>query len=111
MIDSSVLALILIPVLVYWLARKPRSRGEVLPDYIIPHGVDVRACATHWGVPAGVTRFNSALLSEVKCHPDFVERDVPETWFKWTPADARRRARRRLLPNGVDGVLPIRKQA
>lgn len=111
MINSSLLVLILIPVLIYWLSRKPRVRSEVLPDYIVPRGVEVRPCATHWGVPVGVSRFDSALFSEVKCHPDFVERNVPDNWFKWNPADARRRARQRLMSSGSDGVLPIRKQA
>lgn len=111
MIDSSVIALILIPVLAYSLSRKPRTGNEILPDYVVPQGVDVRLCATHWGVPAGRTRFDSALLTEVKCHPDFVERNVPESWFKWSPADARRRARIRLAQNNANGVLPIRKQA
>jgi hypothetical protein len=111
MTDSYVLVLVLIPVLVYWLSRKPHTSSEVLLDYIVPHGVEVRSCATHWGVPAGVARFNRALLSEVRCHPDYVERDVPESWFKWSRADARKRARKRLVHNDTDGVLPIRKQA
>jgi hypothetical protein len=112
MLDTALVPLILIPVLVFWLSRKPRNRNEVLPDYIIPPGVEVKACATHWGVPAGVARFDSALFSEVMCHPDFVERDVPDVWFKWSAADARKRARRRLLPpQQVAGVLSILKQA
>lgn len=112
MLDTALVPLILIPVLVYWLSRKPRNRSEILPDYIIPPGVEVKSCATHWGVPAGVARFNSALLNELKCHPDFVERDIPDVWFKWSPADARKRARRRLLPQQqVAGVLSILKQA
>jgi hypothetical protein len=111
MFDSSVIALVLIPVLVYSLSRKSSNGNEILPDYMVPRGVDIRSCATHWGVPAGMTRFNSALLTEVKCHPDFVERNVPETWFKWSAADARKRARKRLVLTSPDGVLPMRKQA
>ena len=112
MIDSTpLLTLILRPVMVYFFSRKPRHRGEVLPDYIVPPGVEVRSCATHWGIPAGVARFDSALFSEVKCHPDFVERNVPDIWFKWSPADARRRARRRMAESVAQGVLPLRKPA
>ncbi|HEY3935421.1 MAG TPA: hypothetical protein VGL65_12485 [Gemmatimonadales bacterium] len=111
MFDFSLLSLILIPFLAYLLTRKPREHGDVLRDYIIPHGMDVRSCATHWGVPAGVSRFNSALFSEVKCHPDFVERSVPACWFKWTAADARRRARARIVPREESRVLMIRKPA
>ncbi|HEY4099623.1 MAG TPA: hypothetical protein VGM20_01975 [Gemmatimonadales bacterium] len=111
MFDYSLLSLILIPVLVYLLTRKPPTHGDVLSDYIVPHGVDVQSCATHWGVPAGVCRVDSALLSEVKCHPDFVERSIPSCWFKWTAADARRRARARITPREDDKVLMIRKPA
>lgn len=112
MIDAALAPLVLVPVLVYSLARKPRDSRDVLSDYIVPRGVEVRACATHWGVPAGEARFDSALFSEVKCHPDFVERDVPDVWFKWTAADARRRSRRRVSPaQEVSGVLSILKQA
>lgn len=108
---NSLVTLLLIPVLVYWLSRKPHSRGGTLPDYVVPLGMDVRAYPTHWGSPPAVTRFNSALLTEVKCHPAFVERDIPDVWFKWSPADARRRARMRLALPERDGVLSIRKQA
>lgn len=111
MFDTSLIAMILIPALVYWLSRKPGDRKDVLRDYIVPHGVEVRSCATHWGVPAGVSRFDSTLWTEVMCHPDFVERNVPEVWFRWNPSDARRRARQRLAATTAAGVLPIRKQA
>jgi hypothetical protein len=116
MIDSYLLVLILIPVLVYWLSRKPHNGSEILPDYIVPHGVEVQSCATHWGAPAGATRFNRDLLTEVKCHPAYVERDVPACWFQWNPKDARKRARQqareRLAYNAAhDDVLPIRRHA
>jgi hypothetical protein len=111
MLNLSLLAMILIPVLVYWLSRKPSIGNEILPDYIVAPDVDVRPCITHWGIPVGVTRVNRALLSEVRCHPDFVERDVPEAWFKWNPADARKRARARVSHDVANGVLAIRRHA
>jgi hypothetical protein len=117
MIDTALVSLILVPVLAYFLSRKPGPREDVFADHIVPPGIEERPCLTHWAVPAGVSRFNSELFTAVKCHPDFVERDIPEIWFKWSPADARKRARKRLALSvtapapQVAGVLPIRKEA
>lgn len=110
MFDSYLLALVLIPVLVYCLSRKPHRDNKILPDYIVPHGIEMQSCATHWGGLAGVTRFNRDLLTEIKCHPAYVERDVPPCWFQWNPKDARRRAREQRHAS-TTGVLPIRKRA
>ena len=111
MLNLSLLSTLLVPVLAYRLSRKSEVGDDVLPDYKIPHDTEVDSCATHWGIPAGTTRVNKALLREVTCHPDFVDRNVPEAWYKWTPADARRRARQRVSHEQVAGVLSIRKQA
>jgi len=111
MLNAVVLSVILLPALIYHLVRRPRPRSAVLRDYIVPPGVDVRPCVTHWGVPVGRSQLNRALLSEVTCHPDFVDRSVPACWFQWNPGDARRRARARRAMPDVAGVLPIRKQA
>lgn len=108
MIDPYLPALTLIPVLVYGMSRKPDKGSDILHDYIVPPGVDMRSCATHWGAPAGVTRLNRDLLTEIKCHPDYVEREVPACWFQWNPKDARKRARMHARTT-VNGVLPIRK--
>jgi hypothetical protein len=110
MIDPYLPALTLIPVLVYGMSRKPHSGSEVLPDYIVPRGVDMQSCSTHWGAPAGISRLNRDLLTEIKCHPDYVEREVPACWFRWNPKDARKRARVQARTT-VNGVLPIRKHA
>jgi hypothetical protein len=115
MIDSALVSLILLPILAYFLARKPTQQDDVFADHIVPPGVEERPCVTHWGIPAGVSRFDRQHFSAVKCHPDFVEHDIPEVWFKWSAADARKRARKRLTlsvaPEQVAGVLPIRKEA
>jgi hypothetical protein len=111
MLDLSLLALVLIPLLAYWLPRRAASSTDILPDYIVPRDMDERPCVTHWGVPTGVTRVNHALLTEVKCHPAFVERDVPDAWFKWSPAEARKRARARGAHDVASGILSIRKRA
>lgn len=110
MIDPYLPALTLLPVLVYGMSRKPHGGSEVLPDYVIPAGVDVRSCVTHWGAPAGVSRLNRDLLTEIKCHPDYVERNVPACWFQWNLRDARKRARMQARTT-ANGVLPIRKHA
>jgi hypothetical protein len=110
MIDPYLPALTLLPVLVYGMSRKPHNGSEILHDYIVPPGVDVESCTTHWGAPAGVSRFNRDLLSEIKCHPDYIERNVPDCWFQWNPKDARKRARVQARTT-ANGVLPIRKHA
>jgi hypothetical protein len=110
MFDSSILILILSPVLAYWLFRKPHVSRDILSDYIVPRGVDLESCTTHWATPAGVAWCDRSLLTEIKCHPDYVERDVPACWFQWHPKDARRRAREQMVPRAT-GVLPMRKQA
>ncbi|MGH7584500.1 MAG: hypothetical protein ACREL5_14885 [Gemmatimonadales bacterium] len=111
MLNAVVFSVILLPVLIYRLVRRPRPRSDVLRDYIIPAGVEVRPCVTHWGVPVGRSQLNRALLNEITCHPDYADRSVPVCWFQWSPADARRRARTRRAMAEVAGVLPIRKQA
>ena len=66
MLDLTLLALIFIPFLAYWLPRRSANSADILPDYIVPRDIDERPCVTHWGVPTGVTRVNHALLTEVK---------------------------------------------
>ena len=110
MIDPYLPALTLLPVLVYGMSRKPHGGAEILNDYIVPPGVDVQSCATHWGAPAGVSRVNRDLLTAIKCHPDYVERDVPACWFQWNPRNVRKRARMQAHAT-ANGVLPIRKHA
>ncbi len=109
MLNLTFISLILIPMLVYWLSKKPGIRKDVMPDYKVPQDMEVWSCPTHWGIPAGTARLNRALLREVICHPAFVEHSVPDVWFKWSATDARRRARQRSAVEGARGVLPIRK--
>jgi len=106
-----VITWILLPILAYWLARRPPSLGnDVIADQIIPRGIKVESRALHWGLPPIVTRVNAALLTEVICHPAFVDRPVPNAWFKWSPSDARRRARIRATQDERTNVLPIRTE-
>ena len=111
MINLTLLSTILVPVLVYLLSRKPDDRNDVLRDYRVPPDTEVRSCPTHWGVPAATMRLDKALLREITCHPDYVEHNVPEAWYKWSPADARRRARLKVAQEQARGVLSIRQQA